>query len=99
MEIAAADNGFVPMMYEGKPTTYIFDRKLEESKTQGPEGGIKGHGPSLRDSIEKEGIHTPVKVMTNGERVDGVLMNGHHRAVSAYDIDPDYPVPVEYREH
>lgn len=49
----------------------------------------------LHDSIKKKGVQEPVTVLND----DGQhLYDGHHRVVSAYNINPKMLVPVEHIE-
>lgn len=82
MNIPAADNGFMPMSTD---LDGITEHKLAESR-----------GP-LYDSIKEEGVLTPVSLVSPSWKNE-ILMNGHHRVVSAHHINPEMYIPVEYKD-
>jgi len=68
----------------------VYRNKLKESKE-----GYDGSGPyNLHDSIKKEGVRTPISLRIRKKDVQ--INDGHHRLVSAHDIDPNMEVPVRY---
>lgn len=85
-----------------------WDRKLDEAHQYGGGGGYvlpDGRMGSLYDSIEAEGVRGPVRLSAYDLGMDeygsirpvGTIMDGHHRAAAAADIDPDAEVPVMWR--
>ena len=48
----------------------------------------------LIKSVAKEGVRTPVNIVEHGSSGNAIL-NGHHRIVAAYDVNPDMEVPVD----
>ena len=52
---------------------------------------------SLYDSIKKHGVKTPVELWTLDDN-SPMVKNGHHRIVSANDINPNMYIPVSYDE-
>lgn len=85
-----------------------WDRKLDEAHQYGGGGGYvlpDGRMGSLYDSIEAEGVKGPVRLSAYDLGMDeygsirpvGTIMDGHHRAAAAADIDPDAEVPVMWR--
>ena len=68
----------------------VYARKLKESKE-----GYDGSGSTnLHDSIKKEGVKQPINLRIRKKDVQ--IYDGHHRLVSAHDINPDMEVPVRY---
>ena len=68
----------------------VYARKLKESKE-----GYDGSGSTnLYDSIKKEGVKQPINLRIRKKDVQ--IYDGHHRLVSAHDIDPNMEVPVRY---
>ncbi len=68
----------------------VYEHKLKESKE-----GYDGSGSyNLYDSIKREGIKHPVSLRIR--KKDTQIWDGHHRLVSAHDIDPNMEVPVRY---
>ena len=54
-------------------------------------------GETLVDSIKRSGIKNPISLgKVKNTNKPWVILNGQHRAVAAYDINPDMEVPVEY---
>jgi len=71
----------------------VIREKLQESKEKSSSGRY-GSKDSLHDSIRKEGVKYPIALRI---RKNGVQINdGHHRVVSAHDINPNMEVPVRY---
>lgn len=74
----------------------VIRKKLQESKEKSAAGQyfVKKGKDSLHDSIRKEGVKSPVnlRIRTNDVQIN----DGHHRLVSAHDIDPNMEVPVRY---
>ena len=68
----------------------VYARKLKESK----EGYDGAGGKNLYDSIKKEGVKQPINLRIRKKDVQ--IYDGHHRLVSAHDIDPNMEVPVRY---
>ena len=64
----------------------LVNEKLSESKREG-----------LYDSIKHEGVQDPVHVHNDDE--GQYLWDGHHRVVSAHDINPSMLIPVEHHEY
>lgn len=68
---------------------HMWDEKVFEADVSG-----------LSQSIEREGVKTPVPLAHNHEFYPrDVLADGHHRIAVAHDIDPDMLVPVQHFEH
>lgn len=72
-------------------TRHMYDRKLRESKET-----------PLYNSIKEQGVQKPVLItaMHNDDETgwDELIDDGHHRAVSAHDINPEMYVPIEYSQ-
>jgi hypothetical protein len=82
--------------------TELRDVKLTESLTDkhrvfDDPAYDKATGESLYESIQKHGVKKPVTIGIddNGTWVS----NGHHRIVSANQVNPDMYVPHEYYDH
>lgn len=77
-------------------------RKLIESKI-GSASNTYRDAPTGKDtlyeSIKKEGVTSPVSLWVTPQ--DGewrtMINDGHHRVATAYDINPEMWVPVQYR--
>lgn len=78
----------------------------EDYENEGEEGWEplrrEGH-PSLYESIQKHGVKDPIRLKPRGQAYENVgrddlptLMDGHHRAFTANDIDPKSWVPVRW---
>lgn len=52
--------------------------------------------PKLEESIRKEGVKKPVRLLLGGGVLKPLIGNGNHRIVAAHDIDPNMEVPVSY---
>lgn len=106
MDIPAGDSkGYVPMSQNPS----MSEKKLQESKTGWSAQARVPHGlgQTLHDSIKEKGVIKPVLINTDAPFKDRkrreILWNGHHRVVSAHDIDPDMYIrviytPIEYTE-
>ena len=74
----------------------VYRQKLQESKEKSSSGQyfVEKEKPSLYDSIKQEGVTSPVslKILKNDIQIN----NGHHRIVSAHDIDPNTEIPIIY---
>lgn len=55
--------------------------------------GASIHSGLLKD-IEKQGVQKPVQVSHEDEEPH--LYDGHHRVVSAYNVNPNMLIPVEH---
>lgn len=79
-----------------------------QSKSLGVE-----EGKTLYESVRDEGVKSPVELLFTNRQGDTwpaenleaarrdrrpILVEGHHRAASAMDIDPTMEVPVTYDE-
>ena len=81
----------------------VYSSKLQESKVGSSASTFfkkKRGKDSLYDSIKKEGVKSPVslKVYRTDSGWEEQINEGHHRIVSAHDIDPEMLIPVEYKE-
>ena len=89
----------IPKAYDHLHESVVHDvvegmwaKKLEESKSgHQPRGG---DGRSLHAAIASEGITHSALIDVE----DLTIVDGHHRVVTASDIDPQMEVPVTYRE-
>ena len=74
----------------------VYNQKLRESKEKSSAGQyfVEKGKDSLHYSIRKKGVITPVKLLIR--KTDIQIDDGHHRLVSAHDIDPNMEVPVRY---
>ena len=73
-------------------------RKIDESKDgseQNSSWGKADREKSLYESIEKEGVKTPV-VISAGSLPDRVLADGHHRVFTQNEINPNAWIPVRW---
>lgn len=52
--------------------------------------------PKLEESVRKEGIQRPVKLLLGSGVLKPLIGDGNHRIVAAHDIDPNMEVPVTY---
>jgi len=59
-------------------------------------GPVVGSG-TLYDSIKRHGVVKPVTLVGIDGDTKLILEDGHHRIVSAHDIDPNMEIPVNYR--
>lgn len=75
----------------------VYKQKLQESKELNYYFG-KQHkgGESLYDNIKREGVKTPIILRFRNKENDIQIDDGHHRMVSAHDIDPNMEIPVMY---
>lgn len=76
----------VPGAIEGM----IENSKAEESLSVDEENEPYSN---LYDNIKAHGVRKRVTVREN-EQGQQMLMDGHHRVASAFDIDPDMDIPV-----
>tara|TARA_Y100001947_G_C10199901_1_gene244530 strand:+ start:51 stop:527 length:477 start_codon:yes stop_codon:yes gene_type:complete len=53
------------------------------------------HGAGLHESIQAEGVQTPVPLIDRDDE-EPILFEGHHRVAAAADIDPKMEVPIEH---
>lgn len=67
----------------GPERAQLFSRKLAEARASG-----------LHHSVAEEGVRQPID-LAHGE---GVVLEGHHRLVSAMDTAPDRLIPVLHHE-
>ena len=74
-------------------STEVYKNKLQESK-EGLHDGASSY--NLYDSIKKEGVKNPVSLRIRKIKKDTQIWDGHHRVVSAHDIDPNMEIPVRY---
>lgn len=74
----------------------LRNEKLEESKD--PVSYAKMYDNlNLHDSIKEHGVQNPVNIeFFSRENDDTVIADGHHRIASAFDINPDMFIPIEY---
>ena len=74
----------------------IYAQKLKESKEKSASGQyfVEKGKDSLYQSIQKEGVYSPVNLRIRKNDIQ--INDGHHRLVSAHDIDPNMEVPVTY---
>ena len=74
------------------------ERKISESMKRDRDS--EWVGSSLHDSIEEEGVKTPVDMeygMTLGKTPRmPELSNGHHRVFAAENLDPNMEIPVAW---
>jgi hypothetical protein len=90
----------------------IESRVRRISPGQSENLGVK-EGSTLYESIHDEGVKEPVELLFTNRQGDiwpaenleaarrdrrPILVEGHHRAASAMDIDPTMEVPVTYDE-
>lgn len=75
-----------------KDHAQMWKRKLDEARSFG--------WHDLHDSIANEGVKEPVSMRAPEPKLGTgeMLLNGHHRAISAYTHDPKMLVPVQYQE-
>lgn len=60
---------------------------LELKREQNEKPGGDGSEPLIK-SVAREGVHTPVSISRKE------ILNGHHRVVAAYDVNPNMEIPV-----
>lgn len=78
----------------------LTKRKLLESRTGNEnmaEERVSDENNSLYNSIKRHGVMTPVLVQKTDEG-DTWLLNGHHRVATAYDINPDMYIGLNYTD-
>jgi hypothetical protein len=52
---------------------------------------------NLHDSIKEKGVQNPVNIeFFSRENDETVISDGHHRVASAFSINPDMFIPIEY---
>ena len=96
--------------YPDDPSEDVIQIALIESHVrrisprQSENFGVK-EGKTLHESVRDEGVKEPVELVFTDLQGDPwptggrpVLVEGHHRAASAMDIDPTMEVPVTYDE-
>jgi len=77
----------------------VYKKKLQESKqTSYYFGKQQKSKKSLYDSIKQEGVKIPITLRFRNKENDIQIDDGHHRIVSAHDIDPNMEIPVRYKE-
>lgn len=86
------DNQYLPL----SKSPGVYNQKLRESKAKSSSGQylVKKGEDSFYDSIKKEGVKIPINLRIRKNDVQ--INDGHHRLVSAHDINPDTEVPVRY---
>jgi tetrahydromethanopterin S-methyltransferase subunit H len=80
----AMNNSYYAKDYN-KTAKVVMARKVRQSKRKG-----------LHESIEKEGVKTPVEI-GQGYGPGVKVLDGHHRIASAMAIDPKMMIPVEHK--
>lgn len=74
----------------------LFYEKLDESSDPNDYAKVYDNN-NLRDSIKKHGVQEPVNIeFFSREHDDTVISDGHHRIASAFSINPDMIIPIEY---
>lgn len=73
----------IPKLWNAKRSANIIGKMLKEKNAVYPE------------SVAKEGVREPVRVY-HPNATDTILQDGHHRAVAAYDHNPQTLVPVDH---
>jgi hypothetical protein len=93
--------------YYGNNRKQMWADKLAEAKTPLPKPSgwmdqrlqhmILGvpHGAGLHESIQAEGVQTPIPLIDRDDE-EPILFEGHHRVAAAADIDPKMEVPIEH---
>jgi hypothetical protein len=94
--------------FERTPYEEVKAKKLMEAKT-GMEGNswafsrkAMDEGRTLRDSIAREGVRSPVDLhhpTSYSEDRRPELGEGHHRVFTANDLNPNMEVPVRHKEY
>ena len=79
-----------------EPIEYGKDEVLLEQKREENTVPIREGTKPLIESVAKEGVHDPVHISDKKENDPGIIWNGHHRIVAAYDTNPNMEVPVRY---
>jgi uncharacterized protein (DUF1015 family) len=70
----------------------LYRQKLQESKQPRRFGNKRVE--SLYESIQKEGVNTPIRLrMHQGTEQ---INDGHHRLAAANDINPEMYLPISY---
>jgi hypothetical protein len=74
----------------------LLNEKLEESMD--PISYAKMYDNlNLHDSIKEKGVQNPVNIeFFSRENDETVISDGHHRVASAFSINPDMFIPIEY---
>lgn len=95
--------GKVNFYDDSGPPDKAWDKKLRESTQPTNHPGRVGDG-SIAQDIAAQGIKNPVRLYGGPEKVSethtlptGMIMDGHHRAISAHHADPNTEVPVMWR--
>ena len=91
-------------------TEQLWERKLSEAEdwttsigNDPVEGYPDRHGvirgnPSIRQSVEKFGVQTPIELRDASSDLGPVIWNGLHRLAVAMETNPDMEVPVSHEE-
>ncbi len=77
-----------------KPLEFGKNKGLLEQKREENAVSIRQGTEPLIESVAKEGVHNPVHVTDKKESAQGIIWNGHHRIVAAYDTNPNMEIPV-----
>lgn len=74
----------------------LLNEKLEESMD--PNAYAKVYDNlNLHDSIKTHGVQDPINIeFFSRDHDDTVISDGHHRVASAFNINPDMIIPIEY---
>lgn len=72
------------------PSDSVADSEDEDWQVKLDESYDRG----LIERIESEGIRNPIVLRPSDKQV----MNGHHRIITAHEIDPYYEVPIRWND-
>lgn len=73
----------IPKLWNARRASNTIGTMLKEKNAVSPE------------SVAKEGVREPVRVY-HPNASDTILQDGHHRAIAAYDHNPNTLVPVDH---
>lgn len=93
--VATGSDRYAPM----SQAPGLFKSKLHESKVGSAASTMfskKRGKDSLYQSIQKEGVKTPIRLRMHQETKTEQINDGHHRVAAAYDINPEMYLPVSY---
>lgn len=73
----------------------MLGRKRDKIKTY-----IMDNQQTMTTSITNQGVQKPVELQRVSQpREEWAVLDGHHRTIAAYDVNPDMEVPVIYHNY
>lgn len=106
MKRKPGSSGWGSESYTYEQDDALYARKANEAKHRGK--GIRSGGPSLHQSIEQQGVQTPVHLGTETPNkkywFDSMssdkppVLGGHHRVAVMGEVAPDKLIPVMHHK-